>query len=381
MTTDGTTMECPGSERLGVDLGERSYDILIGDGLLADAGRLIAPVLRSKQVAVITDRNVAGSGHLATLETALAAAGIASRTIVLDPGEQTKDFAHLEQVIGDLLAGGIDRKTTLIALGGGVIGDLTGVCAALTLRGIDFVQVPTTLLAQVDSSVGGKTAINTAQGKNLVGAFYQPRLVLADTGVLDTLPPRELRAGYAEVVKYGVIDMPDFFDWLEGNGPALLAGDAAARRHAILTCCDAKARIVSADETEQGQRALLNLGHTFGHALEAEGGYGGPLLHGEAVSVGMVMAFALSAELGLCPAEDAARVRNHLKTCGLPVDPPRPNGAPMDPRRLLAHMGSDKKVEAGHVTFVLARGIGRSYLDRTVAPDRVLAILEQATSA
>jgi len=381
MTTDGTTIEHPGIERLGVDLGERSYDILIGEGLLAGAGRLIAPVLRSRQVAVITDRNVAEAGHLATLETALAAAGITSRTIILEPGEQTKDFAHLERVIGDLLAGGIDRKTTLIALGGGVIGDLTGVCAALTLRGIDFVQVPTTLLAQVDSSVGGKTAINTAQGKNLVGAFYQPRLVLADTGVLDTLPPRELQAGYAEVVKYGVIDMPGFFDWLEGNGPALLAGDAAARRHAILTCCDAKARIVSADETEQGQRALLNLGHTFGHALEAETGYGGGLLHGEAVAIGMVMALTLSTRLGHCKGNDAARLRAHLDATGLPGDLTRLNAGGWTADRLLAHMMKDKKTEGGKLTFILARAIGEAFIERDVPTGPVSDVLDEFLSA
>tara|TARA_R110002073_G_scaffold6994_2_gene40473 strand:+ start:3069 stop:4220 length:1152 start_codon:yes stop_codon:yes gene_type:complete len=381
MTTDGTTIEHPGIERLGVDLGERSYDILIGEGLLADAGRLVAPVLRSRQVAVITDRNVAEAGHLATLETALAAAGITSRTIILEPGEQTKDFAHLERVIGDLLAGGIDRKTTLIALGGGVIGDLTGVCAALTLRGIDFVQVPTTLLAQVDSSVGGKTAINTAQGKNLVGAFYQPRLVLADTGVLDTLPPRELQAGYAEVVKYGVIDMPGFFDWLEGNGPALLAGDAAARRHAILTCCDAKARIVSADETEQGQRALLNLGHTFGHALEAETGYGGGLLHGEAVAIGMVMALTLANRLGHCKGNDAARLRAHLDATGLPGGLARLNTGGWTAERLLAHMMKDKKTEGGKLTFILARAIGEAFIERDVPTGPVADVLNEFLSA
>ena len=381
MTIDGTTIEHPGIERLGVDLGERSYDILIGAGLLADAGRLIAPVLRAGRVAVITDRNVADAGHLATLETALAGADITSRTIILEPGEQTKDFAHLEQVIGDLLAGEIDRKTTLIALGGGVIGDLTGVCAALTLRGVDFIQVPTTLLAQVDSSVGGKTAINTAQGKNLVGAFYQPRLVLADTGVLDTLPPRELRAGYAEVVKYGVIDMPDFFDWLEGNGPAVLAGDAAARRRAILTCCDAKARIVSADETEQGQRALLNLGHTFGHALEAEIGYGGGLLHGEAVAIGMVMALTLANRLGQCKGNDAARLRAHLDATGLPGDLTRLNTGGWTADRLLAHMMKDKKTEDGKLTFILARAIGEAFIEHDVPTGPVADVLNEFLSA
>ena len=376
MTTDSTTIE-----RLGVDLGERSYDILIGNGLLADAGRLMAPVLRSSQVAVITDENVAGAGHLATLEKALVAAGVDARTIILEPGEQTKDFAHLERVTNDLLARGIDRKTTLVALGGGVIGDLTGVCAALTLRGLDFVQVPTTLLAQVDSSVGGKTAINTAQGKNLVGAFYQPRLVLADTDVLDTLPPRELRAGYAEVVKYGVIVMPEFFDWLEGNGAALLAGDAAARRRAILTCCDAKARIVSADETEQGQRALLNLGHTFGHALEAETGYGGGLLHGEAVAIGMVMALTLSTRLGLCQGNDAGRLRTHLDATGLPADLSGLNTGGWTAKRLLAHMMKDKKTEGGKLTFILARAIGDAFIERDVPTGAVADVLNEFLNA
>ena len=258
------TTDTPSVERLSVDLGERSYDILIGDGLVADAGRLMTPILPAKRVAVVTDENVVTAGHLATLERSLSDAGIESRSIVLEPGEQTKDYAHLERVTGELLEGGIDRKTALIALGGGVIGDLTGVCAALTLRGLDFIQIPTTLLAQVDSSVGGKTAINTPQGKNLVGAFYQPRLVLADTGVLDTLSERELKAGYAEVVKYGAIDMPDFFEWLEDNGAGLLAGDAAARRQAILTCCNAKARIVSADGVTS---SVLSLRVNFASSL------------------------------------------------------------------------------------------------------------------
>jgi 3-dehydroquinate synthase len=376
MTTDD-----PSTERLGVDLGDRSYDILIGDGLLADAGRLMAPMLRSDQVAVITDENVVAAGHLATLERALDAADISCRVIVLEPGEQTKDFQHLERVTTDLLAAGIDRKTALIALGGGVIGDLTGVCAALTLRGIDFIQIPTTLLAQVDSSVGGKTAINTPQGKNLVGAFYQPRLVLADTGVLDTLPPRELRAGYAEVVKYGVIDMPEFFEWLEVNGAGLLAGDTAARRRAILTCCDAKARIVSADETEQGQRALLNLGHTFGHALESEVGYGQDLLHGEAVAIGMVMALTLSNRLGHCPGNDAARLRAHLDATGLPASLSGLKTEGWTAERLLQHMMKDKKTEGGKLTFILARAIGEAFIERDVPTQPVAGVLDEFLNA
>lgn len=367
-------------EPLRVDLGARSYDILTGPGLLETAGDHIAKVIRGRSAFIVTDENVAPH-YLDTVQASLTAAGFAVSAQVMPAGEQAKSWTHLQGLLDAMLTARLERFSVVVALGGGVIGDLAGFAASILLRGVDFVQLPTTLLSQVDSSVGGKTGINTPQGKNLIGTFHQPRLVLADTATLDTLPDRELRAGYAEVAKYGLIDDVPFWDWLEANAPAVLAREPAALAHAIHTSCVAKARVVAADERESGVRALLNLGHTFGHALEAEGGYGGPLLHGEAVSVGMVMAFALSAELGLCPAEDAARVRNHLKTCGLPVDPPRPNGAPMDPRRLLAHMGSDKKVEAGHVTFVLARGIGRSYLDRTVAPDRVLAILEQATSA
>ena len=380
MSTAPTSPAETAIERLTVDLDARSYDILIGGGLLADAGAHIKPVLRSDRVVVITDENVAQAGHLATLTQSLTAAGITSQAIVLEPGEQTKDFAHLERVCGELLEMGIDRKTALIALGGGVIGDLTGVCAALTLRGIDFIQVPTTLLAQVDSSVGGKTAINTPQGKNLIGAFYQPRLVLADTGVLDTLVPRELRAGYAEVVKYGVIDMPDFFTWLEGHGAALIDGDTAARREAILACCRAKARIVSADETEQGQRALLNLGHTFGHALEAEVGYGGGLLHGEGVAIGMVMALTLSARLGQCPGNDGARLAAHLAATGLPHDLSALDTSTWTTERLLGHMMKDKKTEGGELTFILARGIGGAFIEKAVPQAPVARVLEEFLS-
>lgn len=380
MSTAQTSPADTAVERLTVDLDARSYDILIGGGLLADAASHIKPVLRSDRVVIITDENVAQAGHLATLTQSMAAAGITSHAIVLEPGEQTKDFAHLERVCGELLEMGIDRKTALIALGGGVIGDLTGVCAALTLRGIDFIQVPTTLLAQVDSSVGGKTAINTPQGKNLIGAFYQPRLVLADTGVLDTLVPRELRAGYAEVVKYGVIDMPDFFSWLEGHGEALIDGDTAARREAILTCCRAKARIVSADETEQGQRALLNLGHTFGHALEAEVGYGGGLLHGEGVAIGMVMALTLSARLGRCPGNDGARLAAHLAATGLPHDLSGLETSGWTADRLLGHMMKDKKTEGGELTFILARGIGGAFIEKAVPREPVARVLEEFLS-
>jgi len=367
----------PDIDRLPVSLGRRSYDILIGDGLIAEAGRHLAPVLRSPRVVVVTDANVADVA-LDGLTASLDAAAIAHDRIVLPAGEGTKDFTHLEQVITDILDLGIDRKTSLIALGGGVIGDLTGVVAALTLRGLDFIQIPTTLLAQVDSSVGGKTGINTRHGKNLVGAFHQPRLVLADTAVLDHLPARELRAGYAELVKYGVIDRPDFFNWLEdGNGTALLAGDAAARRHAIRTSCAAKAAIVAADETEQGQRALLNLGHTFGHALEAETGFGDALLHGESVAIGMVMALTLSTRLGLCTGNDVARLRDHLAALGLPCDVSGLDTSGWTAAGLVAHMDKDKKTEQGKLTFILARGIGTAFIETDVARDQVAAVLEE----
>ena len=262
-----------GPAALTVDLGERSYDILVGDGLLAGAGKLIAPILAEPRAVVITDENV--EKHcLGTLEKSLDESGIDHQSIVLEAGEQTKDFAHVEALWGQLLDHRVERTTTLIALGGGVVGDITGFAAAVTLRGMDFIQIPTTLLAQVDSSVGGKTGINTPQGKNLIGAFHQPRLVLADIGALASLPPREMRAGYAEVVKHGLIADADFFAWLEANGPAVIEGDPEACRHAVLTSCRAKASIVQADETEKGSRALLNLGHTFGHALEAKTGTG-----------------------------------------------------------------------------------------------------------
>ncbi|GEO81898.1 3-dehydroquinate synthase [Pararhodospirillum oryzae] len=363
---------------LTVPLAERTYPIHIGPGLLARAGELLAPVLRRPSVAVVTDHTV-GALYRAPLEASLKAAGIASRFIELPPGESSKSFATLERLLDILLEARVERSTTLVALGGGVIGDLTGFAAAILLRGVDFVQIPTTLLAQVDSSVGGKTGINTRHGKNLVGAFHQPRLVLADTGVLDTLSPRDLRSGYAEVVKYGVIDDPAFFAWLEENGPAVLAGDGDARAHAIATSCAAKARIVGADERESGQRALLNLGHTFGHALEAETGFGPTLLHGEAVGLGMIMALDLSARLGVAPAGDARRLSAHLAACGLPVDPRTLADAPSwDVDRLLAHMGHDKKVSDGRVTYVLARGIGAAYLERNVDPDRVRETLGAA---
>ncbi|MCF8482280.1 MAG: 3-dehydroquinate synthase [Rhodospirillum sp.] len=363
---------------LTVSLADRSYSIHIGAGLVERAGDLITPVLKRPRVFVVTDETV-GDLYLDILLKSLDLADIRHDHAVLPAGEGTKSFAQLESLLDTLLAARVERSTTLVALGGGVIGDLTGFAAAILLRGVDFVQIPTTLLSQVDSSVGGKTGINTRRGKNLVGAFHQPRIVLADIGVLDTLPRRELLAGYAEVVKYGVIDDPAFFGWLETHGLNLLDGDAEARTHAISTACEAKARVVAEDERESGRRALLNLGHTFGHAFEAETGYGATLLHGEAVAMGMAVALDLSAAIGVCPPEDAARLRAHLTAVGLVVDPRKLPGAPdWDLDRLLEHMGHDKKLLDGRVTYVLAKGIGQAYLCRDTDPDRVRSVLAAA---
>ncbi|MGE5537654.1 MAG: 3-dehydroquinate synthase [Gemmatimonas sp.] len=357
-----------------VDLGVRSYDVRIGPGLLDQAGPLLSAQLTRKNVIIVTDETVAGL-YLARLERSLAAAGIRHHAIVLPPGEGTKDFAHLAQLTGGLLEAGVERGTTLIALGGGVIGDLAGFAAAITLRGISYVQIPTTLLAQVDSSVGGKTAIDTPQGKNLVGAFHQPRLVLADISTLATLPERQVRAGYAEVAKYGLIDDPAFFVWLEEHGRALVDGNEAHRLEAVATSVRSKAAIVARDERETGDRALLNLGHTFAHALEAETGFGDELLHGEAVAAGMGLAFTLSARLGLAPHADAERVRRHLRAVGLPA------GLKDLPRRswsvdaLIGHMRRDKKVRDERIRFVLARGIGKAFLTDGIDPGVVAAML------
>lgn len=364
-------------DRVQVVLGERSYEIVVGSGLMAEAGSHIAPLLRQPRVVVVTDENVAPL-YLPTLERALTAAKISSESIILPAGEQTKDFSHLIQLIEELQARDVERGMMLIALGGGVIGDLTGFAAAIHLRGIDYIQIPTTMLAMVDSSVGGKTAINTKHGKNLVGAFYQPRLVIADTNAVDTLPRRELQAGYAEVVKYGLINDPAFFTWLEGHGAAICDGSTEAQRKAIVSCCRAKAAIVAEDEHEGGNRALLNLGHTFGHALEVETGFGDLLLHGETVAIGAVMAFELSVAMGLCPAEDAARVRRHLAAVGLPTSLELFQGIIWDPARLIEHMTSDKKVKDGRNVFVLVRGIGKAFLSADVKPNDLLTVIEGA---
>ncbi|MBM3600784.1 MAG: 3-dehydroquinate synthase [Alphaproteobacteria bacterium] len=367
-------------DKVRVGLDSRAYDILIGPGLIAGAGRHVAPVLRQKRVIVVTDRNVAGH-HLDALLRSFDDAGIGHQHLILPPGEKTKDFAHLQKLLDDVLALKPERRTTLVALGGGVIGDLTGFAASILLRGVDFIQVPTTLLAQVDSSVGGKTGIDTAHGKNLVGAFHQPRMVLCDTTALDTLPRRDLLAGYAEVVKYGCIGDAAFFTWLEGHGQRALDGDGSARRHAVMTSCRAKAAVVAADEREDGARALLNLGHTFAHALEAETGFDSDLLHGEAVAIGMGMAFDLSVRLGLCPLADAGRLRRHLAAVGLPAELADLGRPSWDPARLIEHMRRDKKVLDGRITFILVRGIGAAHIARDVAPEEVHALLTDAVAS
>jgi 3-dehydroquinate synthase len=364
-------------ERVHVALAGRGYDIIVGPGLLDQAGAFLAPAIRSRRAVVVTDAHVAAL-HLPRFAAALTAAGIAPEVIALPPGEQTKDFAHFAALCEDVLALGIERATPIVALGGGVVGDLAGFAAASLLRGLDLVQVPTTLLAQVDSSVGGKTAIDTRHGKNLVGAFHQPVLVLADTDVLGTLPRRELLAGYAEVAKYGLIRDAGFYAWLERGAPALIAGDAQARQAAVLQSCAAKAAIVAADEREAGERALLNFGHTFGHALEAATGFGDKLLHGEAVALGMQLAFDLSARLGLCPVAAALRVRRHLAAVGLPTTLAEIGAAELDAGRLLALMRKDKKVSGGRITLILARDIGDAFVCRDVAPETLAQFLADA---
>lgn len=366
------------SETVRVDLGDRSYDIIIGDGVLFQAGNLLAERFGLSRPIVVTDEQVA-KFHLNTLQHALGEAGMEFDTVVLPHGEQTKGFKYLEMLLDRLLAFGINRSTNLIAFGGGVIGDLTGFAAAIALRGIDYIQIPTTLLAQVDSSVGGKTAIDTKQGKNLVGAFHQPKLVLADMGVLETLPRRELLAGYAETVKYGLIDDADFFAWFERHGAALIDGDISVRRRAVVESCQAKARIVAQDEREADRRALLNFGHTFGHALEAETGYGDLLLHGEAVAIGMLLAFDLSVALGFCPSVDADRVRRHFTDIGLEYNLLSVGqGIVWSPDRLIGHMAKDKKVIAGRKTFILTRGIGEAFISRNIEDAQVRAVLNRA---
>ena len=360
-----------------VELGERSYEVRIGPGLIDCAGAEIAPLLRRKRVAVVTDETVAGL-HLSRLTVALEAEGIVVAALALPPGEATKGWPQLARTAEWLLEQKVERRDVVVAFGGGVIGDLVGFAAAVLRRGVRFVQLPTTLLAQVDSSVGGKTGINTAQGKNLVGAFHQPSLVLADTGALDTLAARDFLSGYGEVVKYGLLGDAGFFDWLEGAGPALAAGDAAARLRAVTRSVEMKAGIVARDETEEGERALLNLGHTFCHALEKATGYSDRLLHGEGVAIGCALAFELSSRLGLCSQEDPSRVRAHLRAMGMKVDMSDIPGDLPGAEALLALMAQDKKVIDGRLRFILARGIGQAFVAEDVPGDRVLRLLSDA---
>jgi len=357
-----------------VSLPGRAYDVKIGPGLVADAGRLIAEKFGAAKCGIVTDENVARH-HLATLEGSLRAAGLHAGTIILPAGEQTKSFRELAPLCERLLAMGLERGDLVVPLGGGVIGDLAGFAASILRRGVRFVQIPTSLLAQVDSSVGGKTGINTPQGKNLIGTFHQPSLVLADTNVLTTLPVREMRAGYAEVAKYGLLGDAQFFGWLEGNWRNIFGNDVGALTHAIETSVKAKADIVVRDEHETGDRALLNLGHTFGHALEAWTGYSSRLLHGEGVAIGMGLAFRLSEQLGLCAAGTAARVDRHLAEVGLPTRINEIPGTKADAGELLALMGQDKKVRSGRLTFIMARGIGQAFVTRDIEPDTVKAFL------
>jgi 3-dehydroquinate synthase len=364
-------------QQLEVKLGDRSYPILIGHDLIKTAGSLIAPRLKGRQIVVITDESVAQL-WLPTFIKSFEELDVVVHDLTLPATEETKSFSHFESLLNDVLALGIDRKTTLIALGGGVIGDIVGFTAAVLLRGIDFIQVPTTLLSQVDSSVGGKTGINTNYGKNLVGAFHQPQLVLVDTGSLATLPKRELLAGYAEVVKYGLIDDFDFYEWCENNAQAIIDGDQEAQKYAVLKSCMSKAKIVASDEHEFGLRALLNLGHTFGHAFEAETGYSRKLLHGEAVSIGCINAFQLSSKLGLCKKQETIRVEKHFSQIGLRNSLTGLVDKSWTVERLIAHMLKDKKSEAGKITFILARGIGKSFVAKEVAMDALKAILAEA---
>ena len=364
-------------ERLRVDLAGRAYDIVVGAGVLGTAGKEIAGLKRGRRVFVVSDDHVA-KHHLAALRSSLEAAGIAVQAAVLPPGEASKSFGVLEQLVGQMLDANLERSDLVVALGGGVIGDLAGFAAGIVKRGLDYVQVPTTLLAQVDSSVGGKTAIDVPQGKNLVGLFHQPCLVLADTAALGTLPVREMRAGYAEVLKYGLISDAAFASWVAANAHAILHKAGPERTRAIVTSCRMKARVVEADEREAGQRALLNLGHTFAHAIEACAGYSGKVLHGEAVAVGCALAFELSERLGLCPAGEASRVRGWLKAAGLPAaitDLPELGTTEDD---MIEIMRQDKKASGGKLVFVLARGIGQAFVAKDVDAGAVKTLLAQA---
>ncbi|MDC0148340.1 3-dehydroquinate synthase [Alphaproteobacteria bacterium] len=373
-----TTASPPGSPHdkqiVHVALSARAYDIHIGSGLLNHAGAYIAPLLRRPRVAIVTDSNVAKL-HLPALQAALAEAGIGFETIIIEAGEASKSFAQLETLCGALMDHEIERDDCILAFGGGVIGDLTGFAAAILRRGTRFIQIPTSLLAQVDSSIGGKTAINAGQGKNLIGAFHQPDLVLADMDVLASLPPRQVTAGYAEIVKYGALGNAEFFHWLDANYASVLALDPDAMAHAVAESCRAKAAIVARDEREAGDRALLNLGHTFGHAFEKLTDYSDALLHGEGVGYGIVLAFALSAARGYCPLEDAERVQAHMQKVGLPVQMSQIGNGNFGVEALIDAMRQDKKVQAGNMRFILARQLGESFVSDDVGEDELRAFL------
>lgn len=364
------------TETVTVDLGDRSYEIVIGDGVLAQAGERIADLFAGARTVIVTDRNV-DTLHGDTLRQSLDASNVDHVSVVIEPGEKSKSYETLQQVVEEIIAAGLERGDVLIAFGGGVVGDLAGFAAGIMRRGMGFVQIPTSLLAQVDSSVGGKTGINSPRGKNLVGLFNQPSLVLADTSLLDTLSLREMRAGYAEVAKYGLIDQPEFFAWLEDNHEAVFAG-GAARRHAVATSCRAKAAVVKADELENGARALLNLGHTFGHALEAAVGYDSKkLVHGEGVAIGMVLAHEFSAHMNQCSPDAAVRVVAHLKDVGLPTRLQDVAGTQFHLDQLMAAIAQDKKVQRGALTFILTKDIGQSYVAKDVSGDEVRSFLKR----
>ncbi len=377
MTTPGSVAD---HRIIRVDLGERGYDIFIGDGVLAETGSRLRHLFPNANAVIVSDETVDGV-HGTALRASLDQAGIDNKTVLVAAGEPSKSFDGLQAVVDGVLAGGFERGDVLLALGGGVIGDLAGFAAGIIRRGMNFVQVPTSLLAQVDSSVGGKTAINSPRGKNLVGLFNQPALVLADTGVLDTLSDREMRAGYTEIAKYGLIDRPDFFAWLETNHEAVFAG-GSARADAVAVSCQAKADVVKADEREHGSRALLNLGHTFGHALEAAVRYdAGRLVHGEGVAIGMVLAHEFSNHLNHCGPEAAERVRAHLETVGLPTSIERIPGDRPSVETLMEAIAQDKKVQRGALTFILTKGVGEAFIAKDVPPDAVKSFLETKLSA
>ncbi|HLZ82698.1 MAG TPA: 3-dehydroquinate synthase [Caulobacteraceae bacterium] len=355
------------SEAVAVDLEGRSYDVRIGRGLVDSAGRHVTPLLKRPLTAVVMDRTVADL-HGERLLASLRAAGVVAHPVIVPPGEETKSFSGLAELCDELLALELERSDHIIAFGGGVVGDLAGFAAAIFKRGIGFIQIPTTLLAQVDSSVGGKTAIDTARGKNLIGAFHQPRLVLADLGVLTTLPRREMACGYAEVLKYGLLGDADFFAGLEAATPRVLGLEDAALVWAVRRCVEMKARIVAEDEREGGRRALLNLGHTFGHAVEAATGFGEALKHGEAVALGCALAFRFSLRLGLCPGQDATRAERAIAAAGLPTRLADIAGHPFRADALIASMAQDKKAQGGALTFILVRGIGDAFVAKGVDP-------------